>query len=225
MSASIAVILPTKNEAEWIVATLNSIGHHEDVEVIVCDGGSEDDTVSQAETWGACVVTSAAGRAIQMNTGAQSAQAETFLFLHADTVLPEHWKDAVQRVLASPEQVGGAFAFGCDWNTPIMRLYARMINLRSRWMQRPYGDQGIFLRAETFRELGGYPEWPIMEDVELIRRLRKQGRIAIIDTPVITSARRWRELGPRGIFLRNQRCLMAYRLGVSVETIAKWYRK
>jgi hypothetical protein len=118
----------------------------------------------------------------------------------------------------------GAFELGIDSPMRSLRIIEAVANFRARWLHMPYGDQGLFMRASVFHEVGGFPEFPIMEDFELVRRLRRRGRIVISDPRVATSARRWQQLGPLRTTWTNQMIVLSYYLGVSPERLAKWYR-
>ena len=225
MSGIISIIIPALNEAEAIGRTLESAAGAPETELIVADGGSKDATGEIARSCGAVVVSSPPGRARQMNAGAQVARGEFLLFLHADTRLPPGYEREVRRVLDLPGVVAGAFALqiaGAGWG---LRLVERAANLRSRLLQLPYGDQGLFLKAEMLRSLGGFPELPLMEDVELARRLRRKGRIATSPLAAITSARRWESLGVVRATLLNQFFLLAYLLGMPPRRLASWYSR
>ena len=217
----ISVIIPTLNEATTLAACLPAALN--DVEVIVADGGSQDRTTEVAAAKGYKVCVSAPGRGRQMNAGAGIASGEIFLFLHADTRLPEDFAVHVHRILAEPGIIAGAFLLRIESPLRQMRIIERVANWRSDRLQLPCGDQAIFLRAEQFRTIGGFPDLPILEDVELIRRLRKQGRIGIAPGPVVTSARRWVEKGLWKTTLLNQAYLAAYYLGVPPSRIHDWY--
>ncbi len=229
-TAKISMIIPALNEAKSIATVLARLDSFANVEPIVVDGGSEDDTVAIAQAVGVKVVTAPKGRAGQMNAGARAATGEILLFLHADTFLPFSGDRVVRQTLQPPLDarrsvpVAGAFELAIDAPLPSLRWIERLVNWRSRWRQMPYGDQAIFVTAETFWELGGFPEQPIMEDFELIRRLRRRGRIAIVAPPVVTSARRWLKLGVWQTTFINQAIVIAYLLGVSPAQLAAWYR-
>jgi len=221
---SVSVIIPTLNEGLHISATLASIGRSDEVEIIVSDGGSEDNTVELASSFGAIVLSSGPGRSRQMNFGAERASGEVLLFLHADTLLPKGWIDHVLRVLNQPGVSAGAFEFSTDasgWN---FKAIERLANFRSKRWQMPYGDQGVFLKARTFRQAGGFPDMPIMEDFEFLRRLRRYGRICIAPAAAVTSARRWRTLGVWRTTAINQIIIAGYFLGVSFSTLSKLYK-
>ncbi|MBI3949705.1 MAG: TIGR04283 family arsenosugar biosynthesis glycosyltransferase [Acidobacteria bacterium] len=219
----ISIIIPTLNEAANIEATLASTRSASDVEVIVVDGGSRDNTADLARAGGAKVLTTDAGRAGQMNAGAAAAKGAVLLFLHADTRLPERFDESIGQVLLRPSTVAGAFQLrieGSEWG---LRIIERLANWRSHHWQMPYGDQAIFLRTETFHDIGGFPDLPIMEDFELIRRLRRRGRIAIVPVPIVTSARRWEKMGVLKTTFINQAMIIAHLMGVSPARLARWY--
>ncbi|TVS11466.1 MAG: DUF2064 domain-containing protein, partial [Planctomycetaceae bacterium] len=219
----ISVIIPALNEASHLTDTLSALKNARNVETIVVDGGSCDGTDSLAVDQGALLIRSAAGRARQMNDGAQTATGDILLFLHADTRLPDRFDEQVRELLARPTVAGGAFRLRIDGDRRAFRLIEWMVNLRSRWLHMPYGDQAIFLRSDMFRRLGGFPELPIMEDFEFIRRLRQHGTITIAPASVTTSSRRWEKLGPWKTTWINQRIILGYYLGISPDTLAKWY--
>ncbi len=220
----ISIIIPVLNEAAAIAQTLAAAQQTSQAEIIVVDGGSQDDTVAIAQSAGAKVIMSAPGRAQQMNAGAKVAAGEVLLFLHGDTLLPPEFATQIRQALISPGVIAGAFALKIDSAVPGIRLMERLVNWRSRSLQMPYGDQAIFLRAKTFHSVGGFADLPIMEDFELMRQLKKKGAIAIVSEPVITSGRRWERLGLLRTTLINQAVILAYFLGVSRDRLARWYR-
>lgn len=193
--------------------------------MIVVDGGSQDGTVQMAQSLGVKVLSSPAGRACQMNAGAKAATGDILLFLHADTLLPPGFDTLVRKALFTASTAAGAFELGIDASLPSLRLIERGVNWRSRWLQMPYGDQAIFLKTEVFHNIDGFPKLPIMEDFELMRRLRRLGRIVIIPVPVLTSGRRWLQNGVFQTTLINQVVIIAYLLGVPPERIVRWYRR
>ncbi|MDX2214083.1 MAG: TIGR04283 family arsenosugar biosynthesis glycosyltransferase [Oculatellaceae cyanobacterium bins.114] len=221
---TISVIIPVLNEADKIAKTLLFLKSVSTVEAIVVDGGSGDDTVAVAQTYGVTVLQTSPGRAHQMNAGAARATGTVLLFLHADSQLPHNFVEQVHRTLAQPNVIAGAFDLVIDSPAFSLRLVEWGVKWRSRLLQLPYGDQAIFLKADTFRRVGGFTELPIMEDFDFVKRLQKLGRVAIAPASVITSARRWEKLGVLQTTLINQLVIFAYFLGVPRDRIAQWYR-
>lgn len=223
--ATISVIIPARNEANNILATLHSLTYGRAAEIIVVDGGSHDDTPALAQAGRATVLTSPPGRACQQNHGAAAASGDILFFLHADTLAPPHYDLHIREALALPHICAGAFSLSIAPATPALKLISTLANCRSRWLQLPYGDQGLFLRTSLFRSLGGFPDLPIMEDVILMRRLRHHGRILTLPQTVRTSGRRWQNLGPLRTTAVNQIILLGFALGISPQTLARLYRQ
>ncbi|MBE9038953.1 TIGR04283 family arsenosugar biosynthesis glycosyltransferase [aff. Roholtiella sp. LEGE 12411] len=223
-AAKISIIIPAINEAGNIKEAIATIELSKNIEVIVVDGGSQDDTVAIAQSLGVKVISSSPGRAAQMNAGAMAASGEILLFLHADTRLPTGFDAMIPTALQQPRTVAGAFNLRIDASLLSLRWVEWGVNWRSRFCQMPYGDQAIFVTKQIFQEIGGFPELPIMEDFELMRRLKNTGRIVIIPVPVITSPRRWLQKGVLKTTLLNQIVIIAYLLGVSPKRIHSWYR-
>jgi uncharacterized protein len=220
----ISVVVPALNEASAIGETLASVRRGRPHEIFVVDGGSSDATAAVAREAGARVVESARGRARQMNAGAARATGNVLLFLHADTTLGEGWPAAIAETLARRGVAAGAFRFRIAGSFAGKALVEHNTNLRSRRLGRPYGDQGLFVRRSTFEALGGFADLPLLEDHELVARLRRRGSIATADLPATTSGRRWKELGVVRTTLLNQWILAAYALGVAPERLARVYR-
>ncbi|GAX36358.1 TIGR04283 family arsenosugar biosynthesis glycosyltransferase [Nodularia sp. NIES-3585] len=225
MHNTISIIIPTFNEAANIENAIACTQPSTNVELIVVDGGSQDNTVSIAQSLGVKVISSPPGRAAQMNCGAIAASGDILLFLHADTRLPAGFDNMVRNALQQPKTVAGAFSLQIDADHWTLRWVEKGVNWRSRVYHMPYGDQAIFLTTEIFQKIGNFPNLPIMEDFELIRRLKRTGKISIIPVPVITSARRWLKKGVFHTTLLNQIVIIAYFLGVSPERIRSWYRQ
>jgi len=219
----ISIIIPAINEADNISKTIESIGPGNKKEVIVVDGGSNDDTVGIAKSLGARVITSAPPRARQMNRGAAQATGDVLVFLHADTRLPEKFEDFIYNSFKQSKMVAGAFELRIDSPMPGLGLIEHLANWRSRFLKMPYGDQAIFLSSKLFHYLGGFPDIPIMEDFELVRRLQKQGKIVTLPVPVFTSPRRWQNFGILKTTLINQLVIAAYVMGIAPEVISRWY--
>jgi rSAM/selenodomain-associated transferase 2 len=222
----ISIIIPALNEAGVIEKAIASTTPSLNTEVIVVDGGSRDNTVSLAQKMGAKAIASSAGRAHQMNLGAQAATGDILLFLHADTCLPAGFDALVRAALQADRQevIAGAFTLRIDGASPKLRWVEWGVWWRSRFLQLPYGDQAIFLRSDTFAKIGGFPVLPIMEDFELMRRLKRLGKIAIISSPVVTSARRWVERGVFATTLINQMVILGYFLGFNPKHLKQFYR-
>jgi len=195
-----------------------------DLEVIIIDGESEDETVAIAQSQGAKVHTLPPGRARQMNSGANLATGEILVFLHGDTQLPPNFAPVVRSLLEKPGVVAGAFQLRIAGEGQGLRWVEWWVKVRSHWLQLPYGDQALFIKKATFEETGGFPDLPIMEDFVWVRQLRGLGRVAIAPQAVTTSPRRWQRLGVFRTTLINQGMILGYYLGISPERLARWYR-
>ena len=213
------------NEAARIASVIQQIEKIEEIEIIVVDGGSVDNTVEVVYSLGVNVISTQRGRALQMNTGAKMASGEILLFLHADTVLPQGFAELVRDALNKSGVIAGAFELKIEGRHKGLRLIEKMVSLRSHFFQLPYGDQAIFIKAETFNQFGGFPELVIMEDFEFINRLKRYGKIKILPISVITSGRRWQQLGILKTTLINQIMILGYYLGIPPEKLANFYRK
>ncbi|MBN3895868.1 MAG: TIGR04283 family arsenosugar biosynthesis glycosyltransferase [Nostoc sp. NOS(2021)] len=224
-SARISIIIPTLNEAANIKEAIATTQPSTNIEIIVVDAGSHDSTLEIAQSLDIKVILSSPGRAVQMNAGAVAASGDILLFLHADTRLPTGFDDMIRTTLQQPGIVAGAFNLRIDASLLSLRWVEWGVNMRSHFCQMPYGDQAIFLTKAVFQQIGGFPELPIMEDFELMRRLKRTGRIVIIPTPVVTSARRWLQKGVFKTTLLNQIVIIAYLLGISPQRICSWYRR
>ncbi|HZR19304.1 MAG TPA: TIGR04283 family arsenosugar biosynthesis glycosyltransferase [Verrucomicrobiae bacterium] len=220
-----SVIIAALNEEERIGGTVKAALQGGPHEIIVVDGGSDDQTVARAKLAGATVLKSRAGRARQLNAGASRASGGTLLFLHGDTLLPGGYVSAVQGALARKGVSAGAFSFALRESFRGRWLVEHSTNLRSRVWQMPYGDQGVFVRRSLFEELGGYADMAMLEDYELVRRLRRCGRIVTLSQPALTSARRWQRLGFLRTTLLNKWIILGYRFGWPIEKLAASYRK
>jgi rSAM/selenodomain-associated transferase 2/rSAM/selenodomain-associated transferase 1 len=224
-SKFLSVIIPTLDEAQIIGKNVAAISPNSRTEIIVVDGGSRDGTAEIAESLGIKVLRTSPSKAAQMNAGAAIAKGDVLLFLHADTRLPEDFESCV---LAAATEVGfcaGAFSLGIESPKMGLRLIEQVANWRSRFLQMPYGDQALFVSRKLFHEIGAYRDYPIMEDFELIRRLKRKGRITILPQSVRTSPRRWHNLGIFKTWLLNQIIIAAYYLGISPQRLSQWYRR
>jgi rSAM/selenodomain-associated transferase 2 len=221
--ADLTIVIPTLNEESGIGPLLDDLAHGPAVEIIVADGGSVDGTAGIARDRGATVVESGPGRARQMNAGARAAGGEVLLFLHADTRLPGRYHEDVRRALEDDRTAGGAFSFSLDEKSPGLRIIEKGANFRSRRLGITFGDQAIFVRRRHFRQIGGFPLQPIMEDYEFLRRLRRRGRVVILPRAAVTSARRWRDAGIGWVTLWNYVITGAYLIGFSPERLKRWH--
>jgi len=221
----ISIIIPALNEEAHIGACIAAIKKNDDsCEIIVTDGGSSDRTAEIAgRQQGVRVVKVARGRGLQMNAGASHATGEILLFLHADTILEEGWSKAVEAAMQNASIVGGAFTFAIPHPGKKYRLVEQWVRFRCSLFMLPYGDQGIFVRRDVFKKLEGYKDIPLMEDVDLIERMKGLGRIIILDKRAYTSERRWLKKGLLRTAALNQMIMFLYRIGISPHKLARIY--
>ena len=221
---SITIVVPAFNEADNIVATLLPLQHlrQQGHQIIVADGGSDDATIELAKPLADIVINTAKGRARQMNSAAQQAHGDVLLFLHADTLLPDHASQLIQASLQTKQW--GRFDVRLSGRQPLLRLVEWMMNWRSRLSGIASGDQAIFVKRELFNSMGGYANIPLMEDIELSKRLRQHSRPACIKTKLTTSSRRWEQNGILKTILLMWRLRLAYFLGTKPEQLARLYR-
>jgi len=225
--AQLSVILPVYNEPAVINVTverLRRLAENDPIEIIAVDGGPGHATLAAIRDTDVIKVESPPGRGRQMNAGAALAQGDILLFLHADTELPDGAFADIRRAIEDGH-AAGAFSLSIDSDRLALKVVAFFANLRSRLERIPYGDQAQFIRNEEFRSLGGFAPIPIMEDVELFGRIRRQGLpIAILTRKVRTSPRRWEKEGTLRRTLTNWWLRIRYALGASPFTLAKHYR-
>jgi rSAM/selenodomain-associated transferase 2 len=223
MSVKLSVILPTLNESRVIEQTLQKIQSFGPHEIIVGDGGSWDETNVIAEKMGAKTVQASKGRASQMNAAAQVATGEVFWFFHADSeVEPIGYQRMIEN-MSSNNIVGGAFSLDIASSKRSLKMISIVATLRSKYFGVVYGDQGIFVRKEVFRRMGGYKNLPICEDMDFFQRLRKEGEIKILDEKALTSARRWLSEGIVFTTLRNWLIASLFILGFPPKILSRWY--
>lgn len=225
MSPTLSIIIPTLNEEHTLGKTLTPLVRAEDCEVIVVDAGSSDQTLDVARQSGCKTIAGSRGRSRQLNRGAAAAQGELLLFVHADTLLPNHFCQLVADTLRRPAVAAGAFSLAITSPARSLAAIAFLANLRSRLLHLPYGDQAIFTSRDKFTAVGGFPELDIMEDFVFIRQMKKLGRIIILAEKAETSARRWQNMGIVRTTLINQLIVCGYGLGVSPTTLARWYKR
>lgn len=218
--------MPVLHEAAGLPAVLQALAPFtaRGAQLIVADGGSTDATVALAQAAGAHVVAAPRGRALQMNAGAQQARAGVLLFLHADTLLPHDADRLIAQALADGTAVWGRFDVRITGQSPLLRLVAAMMNLRSRWSGIATGDQAIFMTRAAFDAVGGFAAQPLMEDIEMCKRLRRLSHPACLRATVLTSGRRWETRGVWRTVLLMWRLRLAYWCGASPERLAALYR-
>lgn len=221
----LSVIIPALDEATSIAFRLRELTEMPGIaEIIVADGGSTDGTPVMAQSFiGVRVLVAPKGRARQMNAGAASAEGDVLLFLHADVGLPPDAAQLVEDALLDRAVVAGAFRTRTFADRPsILAPLLRLADLRSRYSSLPYGDQALFVRREAFVRVGGFPDQPLMEDVEMGRRLRRIGRIRTVPRTVRVSGRRWLSR-PLFYTLVYNLFPMLYRMGVPARRLAALY--
>jgi rSAM/selenodomain-associated transferase 2 len=227
MRAPISVVIPTLDAAEHLPATLAHLmpGLSEGLirELVISDGGSTDDTARIAEDAGARLVTGAKGRGGQLRRGVAAAQGEWLLVLHADTHLGEGWVGAVCKHLELSPDKAGYFRLAFRSSHPGASIVARGANLRTRWFHLPYGDQGLLISRELYDRIGGYPDQPLMEDVEIARKLGS--RLSPLAATAHTGADRYEQAGWLRQASRNLWRLARYRFGAGSEGLAQGYDK
>jgi len=228
----VSIIVPVLNEAKVVGSLLEHLlalkGEHE---IIVVDGGSDDDTAAIASRYASRrgaggyvrVISSERGRARQMNAGAREAKGEALLFVHADCRLPAGAIQAIEAALDDPGCVGGCFCLSLDEDGLIYRLISWLASLRMRLTGRMTGDEGIFVRREIFERLGGFRDIPLMEDWDFGPRLRSLGQVRQLPLPITASARRWKKWGLWRTFWLMRRLRFLYRLGVPPQELRKLY--
>ncbi|MBI3598919.1 MAG: TIGR04283 family arsenosugar biosynthesis glycosyltransferase [Nitrospirae bacterium] len=238
---TISVIIPIFNEEEMLPAFLNQTANWLVHEIILVDGNSNDQTQGILESFhrnpllcplpqgvrkamiGHRLLVAKKGRGNQMNEGAKVATGDVLLFLHADSIFPSDGFFEISKAMQNTHLVGGAFRLKIQSTSLFFKFISMMANIRSSIFGLPYGDQGIFVRREIFSKIGGYPDFPLMEDAEFIRQLKHEGMIILLDQAVTTSARKWHKQGIVFTSLRNIILLLLYFMGVSPKQLVKWY--
>jgi rSAM/selenodomain-associated transferase 2/rSAM/selenodomain-associated transferase 1 len=221
----VSLVIPILDDTDSLARLLPMLPASPDVEIIVVNGGAADSrlaTLIDAHRH-VSLLSSSSGRGRQMNVGALAARGRWFLFLHADTRLPSAWVNELQRADGDRSIVAGSFQFQLDSQARQARVIERGVRWRVRWLDLAYGDQALFVRRDAFHAVGGYREWPLMEDVDLIRRLRRVGRLYHSRLAAVTSARRWQHDGWWRRSVENVILQLLFFAGVSPARLVRWY--
>ncbi len=221
----ISIIIPTLNEEQVLATTLASLQNKNNLEVIIVDGGSRDSTLALAKKIECIIISSPKGRSRQMNRGAAEARGEVLLFLHADTLLPDSFPELILEAVRQPKFAAGAFSLAIDSPRKSLSIIAWLANLRSRLLHLPYGDQALFMTNGMFKDLGGFPELEIMEDFIFMQKIKRKGKVIILSECVLTSARRWQNMGIIRTTLTNQLIVCGHYIGIPSAILAGWYRR
>jgi rSAM/selenodomain-associated transferase 2 len=220
---NISVIVPVLNEEKTIAATLAALVTLAPYEIIIVDGGSADRTRELAGPFPVKVISSERGRGRQMNRGADEADGEVLLFLHADTRLPTSALNDIKSALSEPRYLGGRFDVELAGDHWLLPLVGRMISYRSRLSKVATGDQAIFVRRQVFARMGGFPDMPLLEDITFCRTLKRLGDVACLRSRVVTSARRWEVDGVWWTIFRMWTIKLLYLAGVSPARLKQFY--
>jgi rSAM/selenodomain-associated transferase 2/rSAM/selenodomain-associated transferase 1 len=223
----VSIVIPVLNDTESLARLLPTVPSSSDVEVIVVNGGAPDSRLATLidQVHHVSLLSSPPGRGRQMNVGARAARGRWLLFVHADTHLPSEWLGELQRADRGRSIVAGSFRFALDADAWQARFIERAVRWRVRWLDLAYGDQALFVRRDTFQAIGGFREWPLMEDVDLIRRLRQVGRLYHSRKSAVTSARRWQKDGWWRRSGENILLQLLYFAGVAPARLARWYTR
>lgn len=223
-----SIIIPALYEDYRINTTIEyaqKLNNNNNCEIIVVDGDSKGSTINTITDKSVRKIHSPPIRAQQMNAGAAIATGRILIFLHTDTILPENALEHIKEALDEAYYMGGAFSLGIRSTSRLMKYIEITANLRSKFLKMPYGDQGFFIRKRYFDKIGGFKKISQMEDIELIRRIKKKGdRICIMPEKVQTSARRWQKQGIIFATLKNFFIVSLFHLGVSAEKLVKYYQ-
>ncbi|MEN6621294.1 MAG: TIGR04283 family arsenosugar biosynthesis glycosyltransferase [Smithella sp.] len=228
MSLSFSLIIPVFREAAIINRTIENIRKIKksaDFEIIVVDGDPDGNTIREIKDKDVNGLLSVKGRGNQLNAGAARAKGNILIFLHVDTRLPSNALEHIANAFKDNTCIGGAFDLGIDSGRKAMRIIEKMASWRSRLTRIPYGDQAIFIRADYYKTLGGFSNIPILEDVDLMRRIKQnKGKIKILHERVLTSSRRWDTEGIIFCTLRNWLLILLFLMGVKPATLKRFYK-
>ena len=219
-----SIIIPTLNEARYLSETLAQIQQLSSHEIIISDGGSNDNTLKIASKFTQNLIKGSAGRALQMNAGAQVATGDLLLFLHADSYIERASYQKMLAAMKKPEVLGGAFSLLIDSDRWALQIINQFANLRSRYLGRAYGDQAFFVKKHVFQEMKGFTEFPICEDLDFYKRLKFLGPVVLLKEEVLTSPRRWVNEGIWFTTIRNILIATLFELGFPPRILTKWYQ-
>jgi rSAM/selenodomain-associated transferase 2 len=223
---NVSVIIPVLNERACLPATINSLrAGIPDAQIIAVDGGSIDGSAEWLRSQSDILFTTAGrGKGPQQNAGAALATGEVFLFLHADCQLPRDAGNQLQRILCDERKVGGCFYVRFAERRPLsLHILAIAMNVRARILKRSFGDQALFIRKSTFNRIGGFPDWPLFEDYELVRRMKQIGHFAVLTAPVTISSRRFLAHGVWRTVVRVFLLQAGFYLGVAPSRLKRWF--
>lgn len=228
MCSRFSIIVPVLHESNSINELIEHIYNvilPRKCEIIIVDGSIEKDTIKSIKDENINKISAQCGRAIQMNTGVAAANGEILIFLHSDTRLPENALDLIEDTIVNKGYNSGAFKLKIDSKNLILKLISKTVNMRTYLTRIPYGDQGIFIKKEYFCKIGRYKNIPLMEDVELMKRIKKRNdKIFIIKAAVLASPRRWNKEGVFYTTIRNHILRILYSIGISPHRLARYYR-
>lgn len=222
----LSIIIPALNESRHLLASLQSLSllKNHPHEIIIVDGGSDDDTLKIAEPYVDFIFTSEKGRATQMNMGAAHASGDILWFLHADSLIPDNAYKHICTSLQNNQHIWGRFNIKLSGSNPVFRIIEQLINLRSKITKIATGDQGIFVLRSEFEKLNGFAAQPLMEDIQLCKQLKKISAPACLVNTITTSSRRWESRGIIKTVILMWYLRLAYFLGTPASKLAKQYQ-
>ena len=220
----ISIIVPTLNEARCLNKTLIKIQQLSPYELIISDGGSNDGTLKIAAKFTQHIIKGPAGRALQMNAGAQVATGDLLLFLHADSHIKPNSYQKMLDTMKNPKVIGGAFSLLIESSKWALQIINQFANLRSKYLGRAYGDQAFFVKKHIFQQMKGYTEFPICEDLDFYKRLKVFGSVVLLKEVVLTSPRRWVNDGIWLTTIKNIFIATLFELGFPPRILTKWYQ-